>query len=76
MPEIASSQDIGKIVKQMRNEQGLTQEELAGVTGAGRRFIIDLESGKETCQLGKTLNVLSMLGVELRAERKGHKHDT
>jgi len=29
------------------------------------RFIIDLEKGKETCEIGKALTVLHTLGIKL-----------
>ena len=32
-------------------------------SGTGLRFIIELEKGKDTCQLGKVLTVLNTLGV-------------
>lgn len=56
-------QEIGMIVQRTRKAQGLTQAQLAMACGTGIRFIVDLESGKETCQIGKALNVLQMLGV-------------
>ena len=34
----------------------------------GVRFIVDLEVGKETCQIGKVLYVLDMLGIKLRVD--------
>jgi len=34
-------------------------------SGTGLRFIIDLEKGKPTCHLGKTLTVLRTLGIRL-----------
>ena len=39
------------------------RELLAGLANTGVRFVSDLENGKETCHLGKTLRVLSTLGV-------------
>jgi len=44
---------------------GLTQADLALTSGTGVRFISDLENGKPTCQIGKTLTVLKTLGVRL-----------
>jgi hypothetical protein len=32
-------------------------------SGTGMRFIVELEQGKATCQLGKVLTVLNTLGV-------------
>jgi HTH-type transcriptional regulator / antitoxin HipB len=33
--------------------------------GTGLRFIVDLEKGKPTCQIGKTLQVLQALGLAI-----------
>lgn len=44
---------------------GLTQAELALASGTGTRFVSDLENGKPTCQIGKTLTVLRTLGIRL-----------
>ena len=48
-----------------RKAQGLRQDELAGAAGVGLRFIVDLEAGKLTVQLGKMLLVLQALGCTL-----------
>jgi y4mF family transcriptional regulator len=60
-----SSKEIGNLVRQTRNTLGVTQEALALTSGTGPRFIVDLESGKETCELGKVLTVLHTLGIKL-----------
>jgi y4mF family transcriptional regulator len=56
---------IGQTIRKARKAQGLRQSELAGVANVGLRFIIDLEAGKPTAQLGKTLAVLDALGCKL-----------
>ncbi len=56
---------LGSIVRKVRKEQGLTQEQLAATTGAGVRFIRELEHGKESCHIGKALTVVSMLGIDV-----------
>ena len=45
--------------------QGLRQPELAAASGVGLRFLVELERGKETAHLGKTLDVLAALGCAL-----------
>jgi y4mF family transcriptional regulator len=55
-------QEIGAIVRTARKAQGLRQDELAGAAGVGLRFIVELEAGKRTVQLGKALQVLEALG--------------
>ena len=59
---------IGRFVKETRKSLGATQRQLALTAGTGLRFVIDLEQGKPTCQLGKVLALLNTLGVELRLE--------
>lgn len=43
----------------------MTQTELAGLAGTGLRFLSELENGKRTVALGKTLDVLAALGMRL-----------
>lgn len=43
----------------------MTQEDLALTSGTGVRFIVDLEKGKPTCQIGKVLAVLQTLGIRV-----------
>lgn len=57
--------DIGKMVRTTRKEMRVTQADLALTSGTGLRFIIDLEKGKPTCQIGKVLTVLQTLGIEV-----------
>lgn len=60
-----TSQTFGTAIRAARKLQGLRQDQLAGATGVGTRFIIDLEAGKPTAQLGKALAVASALGLRL-----------
>jgi len=58
-----TTREIGLIIQKNRKSQGLTQPQLAMACGTGIRFIVDIEAGKETCQIGKALLVLQMLGI-------------
>lgn len=58
-------EEIGKMVRRARKSMNVTQQELALTSGTGQRFISDLENGKPTCQLGKTLTVLHTLGIDM-----------
>ena len=63
---ITNASDLGKCVRTARKAQGLTQKELAGFfTAFSREFLSDLENGKPTVELGKTLAVLSSLGLRV-----------
>ena len=67
---IANPTALGRVVREARKRQGLTQEELAGLMGSGRRVIGDIENGKDTAQFGKVLSALNTLGVALHARAK------
>ena len=56
---------IGKSVRASRKKMRITQKDLALTSGTGLRFVIDLEKGKPTCQIGKVLTVLQTLGIIL-----------
>ena len=57
---------LGLIVRRERKAQKLKQAELAAVSGVGIRFIVDLEAGKPTLQLGKVLQVVTTLGCDIQ----------
>ncbi len=61
--KLTSTNAIGEVIRNTRKKQGLSQEELAKIAGTGTRFISDLENGKQNINLGKTLLVLSALGL-------------
>lgn len=71
MPAILTSRELGNIMRTERKRQGLTQAELAGLCGVGITFLSQLENGKETAELGKTLTVLTTLGLDVFIERRG-----
>jgi HTH-type transcriptional regulator / antitoxin HipB len=60
-----TSQDIGRLVRETRKGLGVTQKELALTSGTGLRFILELEKGKATAEIGKVLTVLQTLGIQL-----------
>jgi len=60
-----TAKQVGALVRDARNNLGITQRDLALAAGTGLRFIIELEQGKPTCQLAKTLTVLHTLGIKL-----------
>lgn len=65
--------NLGDLVRQRRKELRMNQGNLAMVSGTGLRFISELERGKETCEVGKTLQVLENLGIEITVKpRRGN----
>jgi len=63
--KIKTTQQLGASIRERRKSLRITQKDLAMTSGTGLRFIIDVEKGKATCQIGKTLQVLQSLGLTL-----------
>ncbi|MFK8082336.1 MAG: helix-turn-helix transcriptional regulator [Granulosicoccus sp.] len=64
-PVIDSPKALGTALRKTRKQLGLTQPELALASGVGVRFIVELEAGKPTIQLGRALQVIDALGAQL-----------
>lgn len=62
---IRNTQEFGAAVAQARKSLGLTQRELALAINSGERFIVDLEAGKTTAQLGKALAAAKAVGLRI-----------
>jgi DNA-binding XRE family transcriptional regulator len=46
---------LGRLIRQVRKQQGHTLETLAGLCGLSIRFLSELENGRETCSLVRVL---------------------
>ena len=71
MAMIANVDELGKFIRDERKKQNLTQTKLARYACVGLNFISQLENGKETAEVGKTLRVLQALGTDLEATPRG-----
>jgi DNA-binding XRE family transcriptional regulator len=60
-----AASDFGAMIRSRRKALRMRQDQLALATGVGRRFLIDLEAGKPSCQLGRSLLVANALGLGL-----------
>ena len=61
---LATSTELGAALRAQRKAQRLTLEQLSGLSGLGMRFLSELERGKATAELGKTLEVIRLLGLD------------
>lgn len=69
--KIKSAKDLGKLVREFRESQKMTQADILGLANTGNRFIVELENGKPTVQFQKVLDVLDTLGLEIVIQKKG-----
>jgi y4mF family transcriptional regulator len=67
--DISSPAQLGATVRAERKRLRVTQKDLAMASGTGLRFIVDLEKGKPTCHIGKIVQVLRALGVQIRVDK-------
>ncbi|HBQ12962.1 MAG TPA: transcriptional regulator [Myxococcales bacterium] len=68
MPQVASAEDFGALVRERRRERGLSQQQLAAKVGVSRQWIVQVESGKPRAEVGLLLRVLNALDLVLRVE--------
>ncbi len=71
MEQITDTKMLGEWIRKIRKRQRITQEQLAATVGVGTRFVRELEQGKESCQIGKVLQVVQMLGVSIYILMRG-----
>ena len=57
--------NLAKYIKAKRKDFGLTQVDLSQKSGAGLRFVREMEQGKETLRLDKVNQVLALFGAEM-----------
>ena len=67
MAHLRSAKDFGRIIRDERRRQGMTQADLAGLADVGVTFLSQLENGKDSAEIGKALQVMTMLGIDIDA---------
>ena len=72
--KIKTPADIGTLVRKKRKTDGLTLADAASMCNVGYRFLSDVENGKPTAHIGKILQVLSCLGMEVTILPRGWKN--
>ena len=57
--------NLSSIVKELRKQNNLTQEDLSLKSGVGIRFVRELEQGKTTLRLDKVNQLLDLFNYEM-----------
>lgn len=69
---VRSAEDLGKLVRAHRKQRKLTLETISGLGNLSTRFLSEFERGKETAELGKVLQALRTLGLDVVIQPRGH----
>jgi HTH-type transcriptional regulator/antitoxin HipB len=70
---LRSTQEIGPLIRFLRKNQKLTQEELSKITGIKQQTISAIESGMQQASMKTIFAILSTLNLELAVRpRKQH----
>ena len=62
---IANTAELGRHLRAVRREQAVTIRDASTLVSLGERFISEIEHGKETAFLDKTLQYIDRLGLSL-----------
>lgn len=63
---IRTARDIGALIRDERTKAGWDQKTLARQAGVSRLWINEVEKGKPGASVGRVLNTLAALGIELQ----------
>ena len=67
---IRTAADLGAFLRQLRQQRGWTQAELADELGVTRQYVVELEGGKPNLYSDRLFQALRLLGGSLRAEER------
>jgi len=65
--------EIGKIIKALRSEMKITQEELANFTGLSRIGVVKLEKEENDLKLSSLIKIANLLGFEIILRKRSGK---
>lgn len=68
---ISTTEELGRCIRRVRKEAGLSQSDAAGLCGVSIPFFNAVENGKQTAQIGKVLHVCKQLGIRITAVEPG-----
>ena len=68
--QIKDPVSLGQAIRKRRKELSYTQKYISEITGFSMSFLSDLENGKQTCEIGKTLHLMNLLGLNLDVEER------
>ena len=69
--KITDAASLGNAIRSRRKELNYTQGYISEITGLRVSFLSDIENGKPTAEIGKTIKVINLLGLDILEEDRG-----
>ena len=69
--KITDAASLGNVIRSRRKELKYIQGYISEITGLSVSFLSDLENGKPTAEIGKTIEVINLLGLDILVEVRG-----
>lgn len=69
--KITVEAELGRVVRDRRSAVGMTQEDLASLTGIPQANLSKIERGAATAKFDTYLRLCQALGIDLLAEGRG-----
>ena len=60
---IQTAAELGAAIRNRRLDSGLTQAALADKAGVSRKWLVEVEAGKDSAEVGRVLDVLWAVGL-------------
>ncbi len=68
--KISTAKELGVQIKKRREKLQYTQSYVSEYTGLSISFISEVENGKETAQIGKVMQLIEILGMDLEIKER------
>jgi len=68
---VRTPEALGQLARQERKHQGLTLDEVYSTSGLTTRFLSEFERGKPNASVGRVMDALQVLGLEMLVVPRG-----
>ena len=68
---VRSPEALGRLAREERKRQGLTLDKVYSVSGLTTRFLSEFERGKPNASIGRVMDTLQALGLEMLVLPRG-----
>lgn len=71
---VRTAAELGEIARAHRKENKITLERVSGLGNVSTKFLSEFERGKETAEIGKIIQALRTVGLDLVVQPRNSKN--